>query len=217
MLRSAASSLVNGASRLPFLVNVAKISSCSQELPFHEMVGKFYDNAARHVEKKMLEELPWQGSADKKSKYVKGVLDNIREVDNVTQFNFPIKRDDGSYEMISAWRAQHSHHRLPCKGGIRYAADVDLGEVLALASLMTFKCAVLNVPYGGAKGGIRIDPRAYSSDEIERITRRYALELAKKGYVGAHIDVPAPDMGTGEREMAWIADTYSQTIGTILL
>lgn len=217
MLSSKTACIFNKTSRVTYLLSAAKLSTCSQELPFHEMVGKFYDNAAKHVEKKMLEELPWQGPADKKAKYIKGILDNIRAVDNITQFNFPIKRDDGSYEIISAWRAQHSHHRLPCKGGIRYAADVDMNEILALASLMTFKCAVLNVPYGGAKGGIRIDPKAYSEDELERITRRFALELAKKGYVGAYTDVPAPDMNTGEREMTWIADTYTQTIGKILL
>ncbi|KAM3180473.1 hypothetical protein ACTXT7_016218 [Hymenolepis weldensis] len=213
LLSSKTACTFNKTSRVAYLLNAAKLSTGSQELPFYEMVGKFYDNAAKHVEKKMLEELPWQGPADKKAKYIKGILNNIRAVDNVTQFNFPIKRDDGSYEIISAWRAQHSHHRLPCKGGIRYAADVEMNEILALASLMTFKCAVLNVPYGGAKGGIRIDPKAYSKDELERITRRFALELAKKGYVGAYTDVPAPDMNTGEREMTWIADTYSQTIG----
>lgn len=216
-MSSKLASMINGASKTPLFLNLAKLSTSNQELPFHEMVGKFYDNAAKYVEKKMIDELPWQGPADKKTKYVKGVLDNIREVNNITQFNFPIKRDDGSFEIISAWRAQHSHHRLPCKGGIRYAADVDAGEVLALASLMTFKCAVLNVPYGGAKGGVRINPKNYSQDELERITRRFALELAKKGYLGADIDVPAPDMNTGEREMSWIADTYSQTIGRLYI
>ncbi|CUT98844.1 glutamate dehydrogenase [Echinococcus multilocularis] len=204
---------LSGPFRVPYLVNFAKFSSATTELPFHKMVEVFFNNAAEHVEVKMNKELPWQGSSGKKAKYIKGVLDNIRAVDNVTEFRFPIKRDDGSFEVINAWRAQHSHHRLPCKGGTRYAADVDMGEVLALASLMTFKCAVLNVPYGGAKGGIRINPADYSVDELERITRRYAMELAKKGYIGAFVDVPAPDMGTGEREMAWMADTYAQTLG----
>uniref|UniRef100_A0A5K3EWN2 Glutamate dehydrogenase n=1 Tax=Mesocestoides corti TaxID=53468 RepID=A0A5K3EWN2_MESCO len=212
MLSKVTSKLL-GVARQRQVWNVAAFSTAAQELPFHEMVGLFYDNAAKHVEKKLMEELPWQGSSDSKGKYVKGVLDSIRAVDNVIELKFPIKRDDGSYEVIQAWRAQHSHHRLPCKGGIRYAADCDKGEVLALASLMTFKCAVLNVPYGGAKGGVRINPKEYSVEEIERITRRFALELAKKGFIGAFIDVPAPDMGTGEREMAWIADTYAQTIG----
>ncbi|VDO05106.1 unnamed protein product [Rodentolepis nana] len=213
MLSPRIACIANGTSKVNYLLNAVKLSTCSQELPFHEMVGKFYDNAAKFVEKKMVEEIEWRGPTDKKAEYVKGILNNIRNVDNVSEFNFPIKRDNGSYEIISAWRAQHSHHRLPCKGGIRYDSNVEMGEILALASLMTFKCAVLNVPFGGAKGGIRINPQSYSQDELERITRRYALELAKKGYLGAYIDVPAPDMNTGEREMAWIADTYTQTIG----
>lgn len=200
--------------RVPHFFGTAKFSSATPDLPFHKMVELFFNNAAKHVEEKMNKELPWQGPPEGKAKYVKGVLDNIRAVNNVTEFHFTIKRDDDSFEVIHAWRAQHSHHRLPCKGGIRYAADVNMGEILALASLMTFKCAVLNVPYGGAKGGVRINPKAFSVNELERITRRYTMELAKKGYIGAFVDVPAPDMGTGEREMAWMADTYSQTVGT---
>lgn len=196
---------------------IARLSTAQKELPFHEMVGMFYDKAAKHVEKKMIQELPWQGCEESKSKYVKGILDNIREVDSIIEFSFPIKRDDGSYEVIKAWRAQHSHHRLPCKGGIRFAQDVERGEVLALASLMTFKCSCVSVPYGGSKGGVKIDPTKYSKDEIERITRRFALELSKSGFLGSFNDVPAPDIGTGEREMAWIADTYSKTIGNVLL
>ncbi len=137
------------------------------------------------------------------------LLVNLRVCRNVYYTSFPIKKDDGTIEVIHAWRAEHSHHKLPCKGGIRYAADVDADEIQALASLMTWKCALVDVPFGGAKGGVRIAPKQYSAGELERITRRYIFELVKKNFIGPGLDVPAPDMGTGPREMAWIADTYS--------
>lgn len=124
------------------------------------------------------------------------------------KFTIPLVRDDGEIESVTAYRAQHKMHRLPVKGGTRYSNAINISEVEALACLMTLKCAVVNLPFGGAKGGIKFNPKDYSAREIESLTRRYTLELAKKGFIGAQIDVPGPDLGTGEREMSWMKDTY---------
>lgn len=148
-------------------------------------------------------------------------IKHLRLDDNLIEFmryprreftvNFPVRRDDGSVEMFTGYRVHHSTVLGPSKGGIRYSLDVTLDEVRALAMWMTWKCALVNIPYGGAKGGVVVDPKSLSLRELENLTRRYASELIP--LISPHSDIPAPDMGTTPQIMAWIMDTYSMTVG----
>ena len=137
-----------------------------------------------------------------------GMAQYIKNVNNVYQVRFPVKIN-GRIENFVGWRSVHSDHKLPAKGGIRFAPNVNQNEVEALAALMSYKCALVDVPFGGSKGGLLIDPKKYDREAMEKITRRFAFELIQKDYIGSGINVPAPDMGTGQREMSWIVSTYA--------
>jgi len=138
-----------------------------------------------------------------------GLAQQIRTCNAICEVKFGVELR-GGYEVFTGWRATHSEHALPVKGGIRYATFADQQEVEALAALMTYKCAIVNVPYGGSKGALKIDPKKYNADELEHITRRFTQELDKRGFIGPGLNVPAPDMGTGQEMMAWIADEYQK-------
>ncbi len=163
----------------------------------HSDRGQFYRSVSRYFTR-----------AAKLTGLPQGLLDQVRHCNAVYRMRFPVKRDDGTIEVVEAFRAEHSHHRLPTKGGIRYSSHVGQNEVIALAALMTYKCAIVGVPFGGAKGGVRVDPFNCTPGFKERLTRRFTAELIKKNFIGPGTDVPAPDYGTGAQEMGWIADTY---------
>lgn len=140
-----------------------------------------------------------------------GVAKAIKSCNAVIQVRFPVEIKD-EIKVFTGWRAIHSTHRLPVKGGLRFAPHVHQDEVEALAALMSYKCALVDVPFGGSKGALKIEPEKYSRKEMKAITRRFAVELIRKGFLSPATNVPAPDMGTGPREMAWIADTYKNLV-----
>lgn len=170
-------------------------SQAEGEPRFLEMVEEFFSDAV------------------KRSNIDQRLADVITQANVTIKFNIPLTRDDGSMEMITCYRCQHSHHRLPTKGGTRLADNVHIQEVEALASLMSVKLALADIPFGGAKGGLRINPRNYSREEIVRLMRRYTIELAKRGFIGASVDVPGPDVGTAEWAMDVMCDTYTTLFG----
>ena len=179
------------------------------------------DEAASDFEQEMN---PWEAQrarfdfAAKKLNLDPGIMKLLRYPSREVIVHIPVMMDNGTIEVFTGYRVQHSIARGPGKGGIRYAPDVSLDEVRALASWMTWKCAVVNIPFGGAKGGVICDPRKLSQSELEKITRRYTAELIE--FIGPEKDVPAPDVGTNEQTMAWIMDTFSmhsrQTVTSVV-
>ena len=165
------------------------IEEKEKELSVYESMAARYDVAARKLG---LDE---------------GLSNYLRTPNREIIVHFPVTMDDGTLRVFDGYRVQHSIARGPCKGGLRYSPDVTLDEIRGLAAEMTWKCAVANIPFGGAKGGIVCDPSKLSKGELERITRRYTAEILD--YIGPERDVPAPDMNTNEQTMAWIMDTYS--------
>lgn len=169
--------------------NVKQKNNGAATVSFRENVDRMFEQAAALVD------MP------------PGLSDQIKACRSVFQVTFPVKLR-GRVEVFTGWRVVHSEHQLPTKGGIRYAPWVNQDEVEALAALMSYKSAVVDIPYGGSKGALRIDPSKYDADELELITRRFTRELAQRGYISPSLNVPAPDFGTSSREMAWMADTY---------
>src|SRR5450432_1974612 len=159
---------------------------------------------------------PWEAQAArfdfaaKKLNLDEGLWKVLRYPTREIIVHIPVMMDNGNIEVFTGFRVQHSLARGPGKGGIRFAPTVTLDEVRALASWMTWKCAVVNIPFGGAKGGVICDPTTLSRGELERITRRYTAELSE--WIGPERDVPAPDVGTNEQTMAWVMDTYSMHV-----
>ena len=161
-----------------------------EDLNFNRIVSMQFDQAAKYL------------------KIPAPLLNQIKVCNNVYYFQFPVRFGGDHYEIFEGWRAEHSQHMKPVKGGVRFSELVNGDEIMALAALMTYKCAIVDVPFGGSKGGVRFNPKKYTPEQLEKITRRFTAELIRKEYIGPGENVPGPDVGTGEREMAWIADTY---------
>lgn len=169
---------------------MAATTDVKEDLNFNRIVSQQFDKAAPYLN------------------IHPALLGQIKACNNVYYFQFPVRFGGDHFEIFEGWRAEHSQHSKPVKGGTRFSELVNQDEIMALAALMTYKCAIVDVPFGGSKGGVRLNPKKYTAEQIEKITRRYTAELIRKNYIGPGENVPGPDVGTGEREMAWMADTY---------
>jgi len=168
----------------PF-VSVRGVTAVDADQPINFPPVAVQQDGAIQDEPRFLEQVQmFVDKAASKTNIAPDMLKYIMACDNVLRFQIPVKRDNGTIETLTCYRAQHKHHFMPVKGGTRYCPNLTLQETVALASLMTFKLTVANIPFGGAKGGIRFDPTKFSSAEVERITRKYTMELAKKGFIG---------------------------------
>lgn len=186
---------LNKAHRILSIRPQMAFSNVQGEPGFSEMVIDYFDRASKYTN------IP------------NDMLKIIKYPDSTLKLNIPFVKDDGTYDFVEAYRCHHKRHRLPCKGGTRISPHVDLDEVEALATLMSFKLATVEVPFGGSKGGLKMDPRNYSKSETERIMRRYTIEMAKYNYIGSAVDVPGPDVGTNTWHMDIMADTYKTLYG----
>ncbi|EHB17305.1 Glutamate dehydrogenase 1, mitochondrial [Heterocephalus glaber] len=167
---------------------------------FFKMVEGFFHRSANVMEDKLVEDI--HESEEQKYNRMSGILRIIKPCNHVLSVSFPIWQDDCFWEVIKGYPTQQSQHRKPCKGGIQYKTNVSVDEVKALALPVTYKCAVVNVPFGRAKASVKINSKNYSDNELEKITGRFTMELAKKGFICPGIDLPEPDMNTGEQEMS---------------
>jgi glutamate dehydrogenase (NAD(P)+) len=156
----------------------------------------FKDNVNLHVDK-----------SAKLLNFSDDLLEHLKSTHSLIKVNVGVVLD-GKINNFTGWRAVHSEHILPTKGGLRYSETVDQDDTEALASLMTYKCAIVNIPFGGAKGGLKINPKNYSMPQLREITKAFASKLINKGFISPALNVPAPDVGTSEREMEWILETY---------
>ena len=172
------------------------------ETDFLNQYSQYYDESAQFL---MSKKTPPFFSQD--------LLQMIKKTKSLIKFNLPIKRDNGTITNLEAFRAHHSYHRRPIKGGIRFGTDINESQIEALASLMTYKCACVDIPFGCAAGGIKFDPLKFSERERELICRRFTIEMAKRGFLGAACDVPGHDISTTSKEMGYIMDTYQTYFG----